>query len=134
MNRSLFYALLLSLALIPIGVAAQATNQQSVMTGVPADARFEIVQSELAVRWTFKLDKFAGVVFQLVATKDGGVAWEEVPRLRGRTPDPATPNRVNYQIFLSGMVARNMLLLNVNSGATWQLQSGNDGISWVPFE
>jgi hypothetical protein len=134
MNRSLVVALLLSLALIPIGAAAQATNQQSALTHVPADARFEIVQSELAVRWTFKLDKFTGAVFQLVATKDGGVAWDEVPRLRSRAPDPVTPNRVNYQIFISGMIARNMFLMNVNSGATWQLQGGNDGVSWVPFE
>ncbi|QBR00495.1 hypothetical protein [Paraburkholderia pallida] len=137
MNRFLAASLVSSLAFISAGTKAQTDtiNQQSVVTHVPVDARFEIVQSELAVRWTFKLDKFTGNVFQLVATKSGDLAWEEMPRFKSRVPDPVTPGRPNYQIFMSGIMAKNMFLMNVNSGATWQLQKGSDDtVGWVPFE
>ena len=46
-------------------------HQQTV---APINARFEIVQSELAAKWTFRLDRFTGRIAQLVQTRDGRVA------------------------------------------------------------
>jgi hypothetical protein len=43
---------------------------------VAATSRFEIIQSPLAARWTFLLDKYTGRVQQLVKTKDDDNAWE----------------------------------------------------------
>ncbi|MDE4917017.1 hypothetical protein ACUXAV_001637 [Cupriavidus metallidurans] len=112
---------------------AQSTSQRSVITAAAADARFEIVQSELALRWTFKLDKQSGVVYQLVASKDGVLSWDEMARYKHTLPDPVVAGKTNYQIFLSGIAAKNTFLINVNSGATWQLQGSDSGNSWVPI-
>jgi hypothetical protein len=46
---------------------------------VPQSDRYEIVQSEIAAKWTFRLDRFCGNVVQLVSTADGSDAWQNMP-------------------------------------------------------
>jgi len=55
---------------------AQQNSDIHQQTTAPVGARFEIVQSELAAKWTFRLDRFTGQVSQLVNATGGGVAWE----------------------------------------------------------
>ncbi len=48
-------------------LVAQQTSDIHQQTTTPVGARFEIVQSELAAKWTFRLDRFTGRVSQLEA-------------------------------------------------------------------
>jgi hypothetical protein len=92
-------------------------------TTIPASSRYEIVQSTLSVKWTFRLDKQTGAVYQIVRDKDDANPWERM-EIHGLPPAAATG--VHYQIFLSGIVARFMFLMNLDTGKTWQLQHTTD--------
>jgi len=78
-RESLLLGVMLAAAL-PIAVNAQEMpiSPHSSSTLAP-NARYEIVQSHLAAKWTFRLDRVCGFVSQLVKTRDGGAAWEAMP-------------------------------------------------------
>ncbi|HMN79163.1 MAG TPA: hypothetical protein PKA20_04440, partial [Burkholderiaceae bacterium] len=109
-------------------------------TTSPAGSRFELVQSTLAARWTFKLDKYTGRVWQLVRTKDDDNTWEEMRVFdRPSVPGPARPR---FQIFTSGLAARHTFLFDADTGKTWLVVTGKkkglDGAEneynvWQPF-
>lgn len=112
--------------------AALAQDQPSNIhqsTAPPPAARFEIIQSQLAARWTFRLDRFTGRVAQLVKTDDDDSTWQEM-QVVGR-PAIATPTRPRFQLFTSGLAARFTLLLDTDTGDTWQVvaskRKGADG-------
>jgi len=139
MNRAV--TVFLALALIAPGALAQSgptdVHQQ---TTAPPDARFEIVQSQLAAKWAFRLDRFSGHVAQLVKTTDDDTAWEEMT-IWG-LPKIPTPSRPRFQIFTSGLAARYTFLIDTTTGLTWQLvtskKKAEDGTeyevhSWQPF-
>jgi hypothetical protein len=89
------------------------------LTSPIAGARFEIVQSPLAARWTFRLDRYAGRVWQFVTTQDANSTWQEMvvidlPKLQAQT-------RPRYQIFTSGLAARHTFLIDSETGKTWVL-------------
>ena len=94
---------------------------------VPNSVRFEIVQSLLAVKGTFKIDKFTGNVFQLQVDSDGQKFWKKINKefIKGEV---IKKNNVNYQIFSSGIAMKFTYLINVNSGQTWQLIKDKDDI------
>ena len=105
-------------------------------TTVPDTARYEIVQSPIMVKWTFRLDKYTGRVWQLVKTKDDDYAWESMPVVG--LPKSPIDFKVRYQIFASGIVVRSTFLLNVETGKTWVLTSfknegKEDTPGWSPF-
>lgn len=102
-------------------------------TKMPSDARFEIIQSPLAVRWTFRLDRYTGHVSQLVKTQDEGFAWE--PMLVYELPEVSKPSTPRFVIFTSGLAARFTLLMDFDTGQTWVLRNiGSDFHVWQPFE
>jgi len=112
----------------------QATTQTS-------NARFEIVQSQLSAKWTFRLDRYTGHIHQLVRTRDDGVTWE--PMLVEKIPNISNPNRARFVIFTSGLAARHTFLMDSDTGQTWQLRtatvpSSGDGTleinGWWLFE
>jgi len=77
------------------------------------------VQSEVAARWTFLLDKYAGIVYQLVKDSSDDESWQKM-----LVAEPGQPaDHVRYQIFSSGLAARHTFLLNVDSGKIWQIQN-----------
>ncbi len=107
---------------------AQETNR-SQFSSVPNTSRFEIIQSELAAKITLKIDKYTGQVFQLV-TGSKGLSWQLI-QAEKHPRDKATPNKVNYQVFTSGLAVRMTYLINVNSGASWQLSEDSEiGVFW----
>lgn len=121
-------------------LVAQQTSDVHQYTALPANARYEIVQSELAARWTFRLDRFTGHVAQLVDTKDGEDAWEEMEVI-GMKPI-TTSLHAHFQIFTSGIAARHTFLIDTDSGKTWVVVSdkgtNSDGTEyendmWQPF-
>jgi hypothetical protein len=119
---------------------AQQISDFHQRTAAPSNARFEIVQSELAAKWTFRLDRFTGHVAQLVKAKSGEDAWEAMEVIG--LPHVSSPMRARFQIFASGLAAKFTFLIDTDTGKTWVLVSskGNnpDGTeydinTWEPF-
>lgn len=96
--------------------------RSSQTTTLPPSARFELVQSTIAARLTFRLDRYTGRVWELVKTKDDDSAWQET-RVYER-PQIATPTRARFQLFTSGIAARHTFLLDTDSGRSWVLVNG----------
>lgn len=136
-----YFALALSLVLIPAAsLRAQQTSDIHQQTTTPSNARFEIVQSELAAKWTFRLDRFTGHVSQLTRTKGGDNAWDEMQVIG--IPHVPSPVRARFQIFTSGIAARHTFLIDTDTGNTWVLttttRKSDDGSEyevnlWEPF-
>lgn len=105
-------------------------------SSAPQTARYEIVQSERGAKYTFKIDKYTGQVFQIAGKSNQDLTWEPVLFLDTLTQDETTPNKVNFQIFISGLGARHIYMLQVDTGKTWQLaEDSQSGILfWVTIE
>lgn len=88
-------------------------------TAADPDSRYEIVQSQLAARWTFRLDRYTGEVMQLLLSKEKENIWEKV--LVQDLTKIKNPTRPRFQIFTSGLAARHTFLLDTVSGKTWTL-------------
>ena len=107
-------------------------------TTLPEDARFEIVQSPLAAQWAFRLDRHTGQVFQLVKTRDDGIAWElmlveDLPATPGFSEEP------RFAIFTSGLAARHTFLMDTVTGRSWvltevDLDAATTVNVWKPFQ
>jgi hypothetical protein len=98
----------------------------------PSDARFEIFQAAAAANWTFKLDRVTGNVERLVPSKSGNPVWERMRVL----PHPKAANAIkpHFQIVVSDSAAQSVLLLDTESGATWQLVRTKNGGLWQPIQ
>ena len=114
---ALFVFVLCSLANIAFARSDVSYVHQT--TTPPLDARFEIVQSQLAAKWTFRLDRYTGYIHQLVKTPDGGNAWE--PMLVQGISEISNPGRPRFVIFTSGLAARHTFLIDSDTGQTWTL-------------
>jgi hypothetical protein len=125
--------LTICLGLLTLQAAAQDyPSPPAQQTSAIYGGRYEILQSPLVAKWTFRLDKYAGRVWQLVHTKDDDSKWEEMP-----VYDPVavpTPNRPRFQMFTSGLAARHTFLIDTDSGRTWLLVTGKrrdkDGVEY----
>lgn len=120
--------------LVIVSLAHQAWPQETnrnQFSSAPNTARYEIVQSELGARITLKIDKYLGMVYLLV---------QGDPKLHWRLMDienkeAGTLDKVNYQIFTSGLGVRFTFLLNINTGSTWQLVEDPEyGLFWTVLE
>jgi len=101
-------------------------------TSPPSTARFEILQSSLAAKWTFRLDRYSGRVWQLVKTSDDDNTWEEMPVIGlPKAPNSAKPH---FQLFTSGLAARHTFLINTDTGKTWVVvtskRKDKDGVEY----
>lgn len=122
-------------------VGAQQPSDAHQHSTPPPNARFEIIQSELAAKWTFRLDRFNGRVAQLVRTKDGDNEWEEMQVIGLSRVQAQT--RPHFQIFTSGLAVRHTFLIDTDTGKTWVVvtvkRKRTDGSEyevsvWQPFE
>ena len=126
-----------AISLLSDSVAAQSTNVHQ-STTQPPDGRFEIVQSPIAAKWTFRLDRHRGNVDQLVETQDGSLTWQGMFVLG--LPDVSTTRKARFTIFASGIAARFTFLIDSQTGRTWVLNSLSDTedgsdqlVGWIPF-
>ena len=109
-----------------LGFSQGATFAQQMPSDVhqhsttPPNGRFEIVQSELAAKWTFRLDRVTGHVAQLVRTATDEAAWEEMEVVR-LIPVQTGATRPRFQIFASGLAAKHTFLIDTDTGVTWRL-------------
>jgi len=104
---------------------------------IGAVARYEIVQSSLAAKWTFRLDRVCGTVAQLTSTQTETMNWE--PMIIYNKSKCSNDGKNRYQLFTSGLAARHTFLMNSETGKTWLLtgfkdKDGNDFNGWTPFE
>jgi hypothetical protein len=109
-------------------------------TTPPVGARFEIVQSELTAKSTFRLDRFTGHVSELVKTKGGDYSWDDT-EVVGLSVSPQS-NRARFQIFTSGIAARFTFLIDSDTGKTWYVATTTEKLpdgteqetrKWYPF-
>ncbi len=88
--------------------------------------RYQIVQSPIAARGTYKVDTYKGNVYQLVVDKNDNETWELLSRIGNSYDDNQVYGQRNYEIFLSTLAMRFTYLINLNTGATWQLVQDPD--------
>ena len=106
-------------------------------TAAPESARYEIIQAQTAVKWTFRLDRFTGQVAILVTNKEGSYVWQNNQMVG--LPDLHANTKPRFQIFLSGLSARFSFLLDTDTGKSWTLVTLTDdagkeaGFAWKPF-
>jgi hypothetical protein len=112
------------------GQDLQSSEHQA--STLPTDARFEMFQSGLGVKWTFRLDRVTGNVERLVSAKSGNLVWEKTRVL----PHPKAVNTVkpHFQIFVSSLPEQVTLLLDTESGATWRFIPKDAESLWQPIE
>ena len=123
---------------LSVGALAQS-NDVSIheSTTKPADGRFEVIQSPLAAKWTFRLDRYTGRVDKMVRTLFGDMAWESMSVVD--LPDAASANSPRFVLFSSSIAARHTFLVDSLTGKTWLLSSlptensEEEQIGWVPF-
>jgi hypothetical protein len=102
-----------------IGRADTDSRPVHAQTTAPSAARYEIVESTITVRDTYRLDRYTGRVWRIVKSKDDETLWEEMSvRELPQTGDTSSPR---FQIFLSGIVAKISFLLDTKTGKTWQV-------------
>lgn len=117
-NKLLRATLISCLLLVPVVSRGEISNVHQ-STAPSVDSRYEIVQSQLAARWTFRLDRYTGEVMQLLLNEQKENTWhkiavQDLPKIRN-------PNRPRFQIFTSGLAARHTFLLDTITGKTWTL-------------
>jgi hypothetical protein len=93
--------------------------QQAVKTSTEG-GRYEIVQSEIARKYFFKLDKYTGNVYQLVKKSNGDVTWEKMLVI-GLALDTIKEDAINFQIFMGGIAVSDCFMINIHTGKTYQL-------------
>jgi hypothetical protein len=121
-------------------LAADVSVQSPQLTSTPPGARYEVVQSTIAVKATFRLDRYTGRVWELVRTNKDQNTWQQtrvydLPQMPGA-------NRPRFQLFTSGIAIRHTFLIDADTGKTWVLVTGKekdrDGAeleyrAWEPF-
>lgn len=122
----------LFLTLVCTAMGQDLRSVQHQATTAPLDARFELFQSELSSTWTLKLDRITGNVDRLVSSKSGNWVWAKMRVL----PHPKALNmtKPHFEIFAADSPTQAILLLDTESGATWQLISKEDASVWQPIE
>ncbi|MGC6431250.1 MAG: hypothetical protein ACON5F_09435 [Jejuia sp.] len=129
--KKIFFTVILLLQAILV-----LSQENHVLSVVPDTARWEIVQSQQGVRYTFKIDKYIGRVYQLV-TAEKGETWQpiefddlvletfiKVLENQRDSDEETLPEGMTepiWQLFLSGHGVRYTFLINVKSGKTWKL-------------
>jgi len=94
----------------------KSSNQSTSLCG----GHWEFFISDIAVKYTFKVDKFTGNVYQFVQREDKTYTWQLIERETSNI-DVQKQDSINYQLFSSGLGIRFTFLLNTNSGLTWKL-------------
>jgi hypothetical protein len=106
-----------------------ADNENSVSSSIGSNARYEIVQSELVAKATFRLDRVCGNVSQMVDAVNGQNVWHNIPILD--KPPCTADGRIRFQLFSSKFTVKYTYLINTDNGNTWQLRSDSqENLVW----
>jgi hypothetical protein len=88
-------------------------------TAPPPSARFEIFQSEHPHRSTLRLDRFTGQIHLLIQVSNREYTWQEMEVTE--RPESSISSRPRFQLFTSSNLGRHTLLLDADTGSTWEL-------------
>jgi len=124
MKKILFILFLIALKLPAFG-QQNGTNQATSL----CDGHWEFFMSDVAIKYTFKVDKFTGNVYQFVQREDKSYTWQLIERETSNI-DTQKQDSINYQLFSSGLGIRFTFLLNTNSGLTWKLVKDENDVSF----
>lgn len=112
--RLLFYAVLILAFFVTRPVFAQSDiNNSHQKTSTPPDARYDVIQSQLAAKWTFRLDRFTGRVWQLVKTQNDENTWDFLTRYRDKSvlwSDFLIPSEKRCGMFCQCRISQKTLL------------------------
>lgn len=130
-GATIVIACLLALPHSLTGQAAPVGSHEDATT-LPADARFEVLQPRSKPMWTFRLDRVTGNIDRLVPAKSGDWGWQKMRVL----PHPKAVNtiKLHFQIVALDSPAQLVLLVDNESGATWQLVANGENGVWQPIE
>ena len=96
-------------------------SRSPTVTLVSSLPRFQIIQSTIAARGTYKLDTYKGEVFQMVMGSDNNETWQLLRKYGHENADAQVLGHKNYELFTSTIAMKFTYLINVNTGSTWQL-------------
>lgn len=98
--------------------------------------RFQIIQSTIAARGTYKLDTYKGEVFQMVMDRDNNETWQLLRKYGHENTDTKLHGHKNYELFTSTIAMKFTYLINVNTGSTWQLvqDPNSDEVYFSPIK
>ncbi len=117
--------LLIVLMLVCITPLVAESSEIPVSTSTE-NGRFEFIQSTIGRRLSFILDKYNGKVVQMVqVTEEGSIAF--LPVLVDDPSEEPKSQKINYQLYMSGVALRDCFLLNINTGEIWQLAEDEEG-------
>lgn len=113
--------LVILFALFFAGISAFAYGEESIGQKTNTEAgRYEIIIPDNMIRYTFRLDKFTGDIWQLVKNSDDSSTWQKVYREPSYF-DSTDEDKINYQLIVPANAARFIMLININNGTTWQI-------------
>lgn len=113
--------LVILFALFFTGISAFAYGEESIGQKTNTEAgRYEIIIPDNMIRYTFRLDKFTGDIWQLVKNSDDSSTWQKVYR-ESSYFDSTDEDKINYQLIVPANAARFIMLININNGTTWQI-------------
>jgi len=93
-------------------------------------ARYEVIQSPINIRDTFRFDRWTGLTDILVGKDDAALVWHQVNH-EDVTPVSATGPR--FQLTLSAVAAKGAYLLDTTTGRTWILLGNDAALAWRPI-
>ena len=142
----------LAAILVLVAISAKASQNQA-HTRIPENARYQIIESSITLRNTFKLDTYTGTSWQLVQDPDGALSWELLARMPFAVNSKPltltlaelagakviskgeTRHQILYGIYTSGIAIKNTFLINFDNGHTWLLvENSHHDLLWQPFK
>lgn len=130
--KRIIIASLLLLTSILVFAGDELPSQKTSTT----NGRYEIIQAH-ALRFTFKLDKYTGDVYSLVEpySARGSYRWKKVPSIGSDYDKLENKKTINYQMFMSGIAFRYIILTNIHSGKTWIMyEDPDEGYFFAPID
>lgn len=102
--------LVILFALFFTGISAFAYGEESIGQKTNTEAgRYEIIIPDNMIRYTFRLDKSTGDIWQLVKNSDDSSTWQKVYREPSYF-DSTDEDKINYQLIYkipcSGVISR----------------------------
>ena len=117
--------IILLIVLCFISLTSSALETQKAVKTSTEGGRYELVQSEIARKYFFKLDKYTGDVYQLVLKSNGDKTWQKM-QVIGLGLDTIKEDTINFQIFMGGMAVSDCFMINIHTGKTYLLYQDED--------
>lgn len=127
---------ILALAFFAQAFAQSSVNVETAVSTSTTGGRYEFLQSTIVRKSSFLLDKYSGRIWQMVKDRNDNTTFESV--YREQSSKEVASSKINFQLYMGGMMAKDCFLIDLNNGTVWQLlQDPSDGtvffgIIWEP--